>query len=95
MARSLAAVLCPWLPPREGPTARRVAISAVFTGDTVLGLLDGVTEPLFAPSITPTREGWLVLDMAADRRMRLARRSSGSAADAAALRAALLGDGRH
>ncbi len=37
------------------------------------GLLDGVTEPLFAPSITPTREGWLVLDMVADRRMRLSR----------------------
>jgi hypothetical protein len=37
------------------------------------GLLDGVTEPLFAPNITPTREGWLVLDMATDRRMRLSR----------------------
>ncbi len=37
MARSLAAVLCPRLPPREGTTARHVAISAVFTGDTVLG----------------------------------------------------------
>jgi hypothetical protein len=36
MARSLAAVLCPSLPPREGTTARHVAISAVFTGDTVL-----------------------------------------------------------
>jgi hypothetical protein len=38
IAGSLAAVLCPWLPPGDGSTAPHGAISAVFTGDTVLAV---------------------------------------------------------
>jgi hypothetical protein len=36
MAPCLAAVLQPWLPPRDRPTATHTAFVAVFTGDTVL-----------------------------------------------------------
>jgi hypothetical protein len=58
MDRSLAAVLYPWLPPGDGATAPHDAISAVFTGDTVLGDGDrarwvlswlSATEPTHAP----------------------------------------------